>query len=202
MPTIRPYRPGDREALYDICIRTGHAGKDATDLYTDPRILPDIFAGPYLALRPELAFVLADPADRPIGYVLGAADTAAYVKEYRAVWLPTVAGRYPPGSGSGRDAQRIEELHHPEWMWCEELAEYPAHLHIDLLPEAQGQGAGRAMIEHYLAALRAAGVRRVHLGMSAANTGAKAFYDRLGFEELGRSPDGNGLTLGRSTDPA
>ena len=200
MPTIRPYRPEDREALYDICIRTGDAGKDATGLYDDPRILPEIFTGPYLALQPDLAFVLAAPDDRPIGYVLGAADTPAFVAAYLAEWLPTVADRYPEGSGRGMDAIRIGGLHHPEWMLMPELADYPAHLHIDLLPEAQGQGAGRAMMAHLMARLRAAGVPRVHLGMSAANTGARAFYDRLGFTELQRSPDGFGLLLGRSTD--
>ncbi|MHA6760878.1 GNAT family N-acetyltransferase [Streptacidiphilus sp. PAMC 29251] len=199
MPTIRPYRPADHDAMYDICVRTGHAGKDASGLYTDPRILPDIFTGPYLALEPQLAFVLADAEDRAIGYVIGTADTPAFVAAYRERWLPTVAARYPEGSGTGLEAGRIQELHHPEWMWREDLVDYPAHLHIDLLPEAQGQGAGRAMIERFLAALRAAGVARVHLGMSTANTGARAFYDRLGFQELGRSPDGHGLTLGRGT---
>ena len=200
MPTIRPYRPADFEALYDVCVRTGDNGGDATGLYQDPRILPDIFTGPYLALRPDLAFVLADDADRAVGYIIGAADTAAFVADFRRDWLPTVAARYPEGSGTGWDAERIEQLHHPEWMWHEELADYPAHLHIDLLPEAQGKGSGRALMGTYLAALRTRGVRRVHLGMSAANTNAKAFYDRLGFHELYRSPTGTGLTLGRDTD--
>lgn len=200
MSTIRSYRPADIKDLYDVCIRTGHNGGDATGLYQDPRILPDIFTGPYLALRPELAFVLADEEDRAVGYIIGAADTPAFVDDFRRDWLPTVAGRYPEGSGAGRDAQRIRELHHPEWMWHEELAEYPAHLHIDLLPEAQGKGAGRALMGTYLAALRDRGVRRVHLGMSAANHGARAFYDRLGFRELHRTGDGGGVTLGRETD--
>ncbi|MFC1433437.1 GNAT family N-acetyltransferase [Streptacidiphilus sp. N1-3] len=197
-PTIRPYRPADHDAMYDICIRTGNHGGDATGLYTDPRILPDIFTGPYLALEPQLAFVLTDSGDRAIGYVIGTADTPAFVTAYRERWLPTVADRYPEGGGNERDAQRIGELRHPEWMWSEAVADYPAHLHIDLLPEAQGRGAGRAMIEHFLAALRALGVRRVHLGMSSANTGARAFYDRLGFHELSRSEFG--VLMGRSTD--
>jgi ribosomal protein S18 acetylase RimI-like enzyme len=51
----------------------------------------------------------------------------------------------------------------------------------------------------YLAALRTAGVAGVHLGMAAANTGAKAFYDRLGFRQVWVSPDGGQLTLVRGT---
>ncbi|QMU74913.1 GNAT family N-acetyltransferase [Streptacidiphilus sp. PB12-B1b] len=200
MPTIRPYRPADREALYDICVRTGDAGADATGLYRDPGILPAIFTGPYLQLAPELAFVLADgpDAERPLGYVIGTADTRRYVADYRRAWLPLVAGQYPEGSGEGPDAERVRELHHPEWMLADGLADrYPAHLHIDLLPQAQGRGAGRALMDTFLAALRAAGAERVHLGMARRNTGARAFYDRLGFHEIDHP--GPALVLGRDT---
>ena len=202
MPTIRQYRPADLEALYDICIRTGDAGADATELYRDPRILPDIFTGPYLALEPELAFVLAeDGTDRPLGYVIGTADTPRFVAGYRRHWLPTVAARYPEGSGEGLQAERVWQLHHPELLLEGDVADrYPAHLHIDLLPQAQGKGAGRAMMNTFLGALRAAGVPRVSLGMAARNTGARAFYDRLGFHLVAR-PVPTLVILGRSTEP-
>jgi ribosomal protein S18 acetylase RimI-like enzyme len=55
-------------------------------------------------------------------------------------------------------------------------------------------------METYLKALRAAGVSRVHLSMSAANTGARAFYDRLGFHEIAR-PTPSRVLLGRRTHP-
>jgi ribosomal protein S18 acetylase RimI-like enzyme len=61
---------------------------------------------------------------------------------------------------------------------------HPAHLHIDLLPQAQGQGNGRRMIEALLAKLRALGVPGVHLGVGARNSGAIAFYERVGFTRL------------------
>ena len=85
------------------------------------------------------------------------------------------------------EAELIEAGVDPERMRIAELAEYPAHLHIDLLPELQGQGFGRRLIDTLRAALAARGVPAVHLGMDAANTGARAFYDRLGFHELASS---------------
>ncbi|MFC5908907.1 GNAT family N-acetyltransferase [Streptacidiphilus monticola] len=190
---IRPYRPSDREGLYEVCVRTGDNGADAAALYPDPRILPDIFVGPYLALEPELAFVLAESegAGRPVGYILGTADTAAFVARYRARWLPGVADRYPG------DGARERELRHPEWMLWPEAAGHPAHLHIDLLPEAQGRGHGRQLMRTYLDALAAAGVGAVHLSMGEANHAARAFYDRLGFTELARR--GGGVLMGRAT---
>jgi GNAT superfamily N-acetyltransferase len=60
------------------------------------------------------------------------------------------------------------------------------------------KGAGRALMDTYLKALRAAGVRRVHLSMSAASTGARALYDRLGFHQIAR-PTLTRVLLGRRT---
>ncbi len=58
---------------------------------------------------------------------------------------------------------------------------YPAHLHIDLLPELQGQGWGRRLIEILIERLRERGVPGLHLAASTDNAGALAFYPRVGF---------------------
>jgi ribosomal protein S18 acetylase RimI-like enzyme len=69
------------------------------------------------------------------------------------------------------------------------VAQYPAHLHIDLLPETQGQGLGRRLIETLFAELRRRGVPGLHLGMNPENIGAGAFYERLGMHRLESAPD-------------
>lgn len=183
---IRAYRPADRDDVYDVCVRTADSGGDARGRYSTDDFMPDLFAGPYLHLEPELAFVL-DDGDRVVGYVLGTADTARWAAEHRARWLPLVADRYPRATHGGPLSPQedlTELLHHPERNVHAGLEAYPAHLHIDVLPEHQGAGHGRALIRAFLAALGAAGVPAVHLGMVTANTPARAFYDRLGFHEL------------------
>jgi GNAT superfamily N-acetyltransferase len=83
------------------------------------------------------------------------------------------------------------------------LADYPAHLHIDLLPAYQRSGHGRKMIVTLLGALHDAGAPGAHLGVLAANTPARAFYHRVGFHELDVPGAAAVLRyLGRSTDPA
>lgn len=197
-PLIRAYRPSDRADVYDVCVRTAAAGGDARGQYSSDDLMPDIFAGPYLELEPELAFVL-DDGERVVGYVLGTADTARWAAEHRARWLPRVAERYPAVAEPTSPEERLVDLlHHPERNIHPELAAYPAHLHIDLLPSHQGAGHGRALIRTFLHALRGRDVAKVHLGMAPGNTGARAFYERLGFHEL---PHGDDVVLlGLSTD--
>ena len=184
---IRAAVPEDRDALYEICRRTGDAGEDASGLYEDPDLLGDLWVGPYLVLEPELAFVGVDDGG-VAGYVLGAADTAAFEAACEQRWWPELRVRHPEPPASG-DLTPDEELHrwihHPPSTPATVLAEYPAHLHIDLLPRVQSRGLGRRLIDTLLAILRDRGVPGVHLGVAAANRRAIGFYRHLGFTRLG-----------------
>jgi len=184
--SIRPYRPADRAAVYDVCVRTADAGGDARDLLDDPELPGHVFAGPYLELCPELAFVLADDAGAVVGYALGALDTPAFVVAYRERWLPRFAGSHPPPARPPvtRDERLRDELHRPERMLTPRFAGYPSHLHVDLVPRAQGHGSGRALIATVCAALRAAGSPGVHLGVVRRNERALGFYAHIGLERL------------------
>ena len=198
---IRPYQPSDHDAVYDVCVRSGDSGGDARGQYPSDDLLPDIFAGPYLYLEPELASVLDDKG-RAVGYVLGTADTARFVRRYRQEWLPALAGRHPePASGPARPYdERLAELYQPERMLVGELAAYPAHLHIDVLPDYQRRGYGRRLIETLLDALGRAGAGGVHLGVGTANVEAQEFYKRVGFDLVPvASPTGSVLFFGRRT---
>jgi len=72
---------------------------------------------------------------------------------------------------------------------------FPAHLHVNLLPRAQGQGLGRMLIERLIDRLRQRGIGGLHLGVDADNARAIAFYRHLGVAEVAVEDDG-GLILG------
>ncbi|MDN3718454.1 FAD-dependent oxidoreductase [Roseibium salinum] len=57
---LRPASLLDLEALYAICLRTGDAGKDASGLYSDPRLMGHIYAAPYVALDGLICLVAED----------------------------------------------------------------------------------------------------------------------------------------------
>lgn len=199
-PTIRLYRDTDRDAMFDVCMRTGWAGGDARGYFQDHELLPDIFAAPFAALEPELFFVL-DNGERVVGYVVGTADTVRFAKEFRERWLPTVADRHPQPTSepASHDEVMANLLHNPESMIIPDLADYPAHLHIDILPEYQGKGHGRELMRTELDALRRAGAPRVFLGMLTSNAASRVFYETIGFHVVPVANAGPLTYLGRST---
>ena len=182
--TIRPFQPSDLQALNEICLRTGDNGADASHLYRDPDLLGQRFAAPYAVLEPDLCFVLVRQ-DRPRGYILGTRDSAAFYARCEREWFPDLRRRYPlpEASDHSPDAEVIR-LFYEGYQVDEDLAAYPSHLHIDLLPEAQGQGYGRRLMETFLDRLRALAVPAVYLRVAKQNTRAIRFYEQVGFHRV------------------
>ena len=52
-PVIRAYQMQDRDAVYDVAVRTGAAGQDARGRYSTDDLIGDIYAGPYLPSSPS-----------------------------------------------------------------------------------------------------------------------------------------------------
>ncbi|NYI68364.1 GNAT family N-acetyltransferase [Spelaeicoccus albus] len=203
MLKIRPATIHDMPALYRICLRTALNGADASEYYADPDLVGHVFAGPYLTGDTAFGFVAADD-DGVAGYILGAADSPSFERWAERAWWPDLRNRYPSpardartGTGSdtaastaeAHDARLIRLLHAPPTADPQQTGDYPAHLHIDLLPRAQGSGAGRRLIDAFTGELASRGVAGVHLGVSAANPHAVGFYRHLGFRTLREDPE-------------
>src|SRR3990167_366257 len=137
MALVRPYRPSDLPALYDICLKTADNGADGTHLYDDSRIVGEIFAAPYGTLEPGHAFV-AEDADGVAGYILGAPDTRAFEARLEAEWWPALRARYAdaihvPAPQRTPDPWDACHIHRPPQNPQVVVDAAPAHLHIDLL---------------------------------------------------------------------
>lgn len=185
MPRIRPFRAGDEPALAEICLKTADAGADATGVFADDDLWAEVFVLPYVARHPELAFVVESDDSRVVGYAVSAPDTREFEDWFAREWWPRFAERWPLPESEVTRQDGILIYAYGRRGGAEPYGDtYPAHLHIDLLPEAQGQGWGRRLIETILDGLRAQGVSGLHLVASSDNTGALAFYPRLGFRPL------------------
>jgi len=198
-PVIRPAEFGDLDVLYSICLRTGAAGDDATALYADGDLLGHIYVGPYVLMESGFGFVL-DVGGEVLGYALAAPDTITFEAECAEAWWPALRRRYalPEGGAAfeaaDSDGELIAMIHEPPRTVPDLARAYPAHLHIDLLPAAQGIGAGRRLMAALETELVRVGAGGVHLGTSPRNVRSQGFYEHLGYRrlapgELG-TPDG------------
>lgn len=167
-------------------------------------------------MTPNWCWVLDDGSGKAVGYVLCAPDTPAFARRFREEFLHVVKEHgieQPAESEAVKDlaTQLRRDVFYPENMLQSDfpslVEQYPAHLHVDILPSHQGQEWGYKMITILLQKLQADQISGVHLGMSAANHRAGKFYDRLGFErfsemkeqgELGRN--GNAIYRAKKTE--
>jgi ribosomal protein S18 acetylase RimI-like enzyme len=178
---IRPYHPSDLVSLYKICLLTADSGKDASGLYKDPDIVGHFYAAPYAVLEPDLCYVLV-ANDVPCGYIVGTRDSQEFYQRCEKEWFPPLRKRYslPDEKDQTYDA-RIIRLIHSGHKPVDDLLDYPAHLHIDILPTGQGQGMGRKLMDVFINRLKELNVPALHLQVGKANPGAIKFYERIGF---------------------
>ena len=195
---IRQAKTSDMDDLYDICIRTGNNGEDARYLYDNHEALGIYYVGPYVVFEQELAFVLEDKLG-VCGYVLGTKDTKLFFKVMTEEWLPKYQKRFPMPEGDPEswnlDKKIFALIHNPNVSIPDSLNDFPAHLHIDLLPRARKKGNGRRMIETLHKKLEMLGIRGVFLDVGINNLNAQSFYEKIGYQKLQVTPSQEGLFM-------
>jgi ribosomal protein S18 acetylase RimI-like enzyme len=191
----------DLPYLYEICLKTGDESRDATPFFSDPYAIGQYYAAPYLVYPNGICFV-ADYEHRPQGYIVAVPDTVAFSRWMEEEWLPPLRKRYSEPFQPSRSEKEngiiglILRRRFPVDMAAQPyLADYPAHLHIDLLPCIQQKGVGRKLMDSLFAELAQQKVKGLHLGVGASNTGAVAFYQKVGFTVLKEFI--GGFTLGK-----
>ena len=181
---IRSYQHSDLNSLYSICLRTGNSGKDATDIYKDPKLLGHFYAAPYAILEPELTFIVTLNG-QPSGYILGTKNSEEFWKRSESEWFPNLREQYPlPKEDDISADANIIRLIHKGYILKKELADYSAHLHVDLLPNIQGKGLGKKVMLTFIDKLRELKVSALHLEVGKKNLGAIGFYKKMGFHKI------------------
>lgn len=171
---IRGYREADHDQVQRVCLGTG---TDPT--FAQPQmqqLLLNAFCNYYIEQEPENCFV-ADDGNGVVGYILCARDAG--------VWKENFPGCYAPGWEDGPLKMFYEGVMASPLKYA---GEYPAHLHIDILPEYQRVGVGSRLMDALLDHLRQLHIPGVMLGVASDNEKGKNFYRKYGFSVLEEGP--------------
>lgn len=204
---IRPYRAEDAERIRLICHQTGFMGEPADWFWRDRDSFTALFCDWWISHQPGSVLV-AELEGAAAGYLLGCDDSRRVAHEGRT-FLRHFVGRgcsLRPGTAGVMWRMLADGIldgargRLPARVWDER---WPAHLHIDLLPECRGRGVGRDLVTTWLQSLRERGVPGCHLQTTAENSAAVAFFEAMGFDRYGpaanepgfRSRDGRRLHI-------
>ena len=192
---LRSANVADLPELLRVCLETGDSGKDATALHNLPELVGDIYVAPYVLHEPEFAYALL-AENKVVGYLLGVLDTRTFESKLVEKYWPEAKAKYQRLAIeiTPADQELLKELDKQGLSNNELIAEFPSHLHIDIVESHQGAGYGKAMIAFLLAELKGAGSAGVHLHMSASNDRARVFYKKFGFNEV--TEDANECIMG------
>lgn len=194
---IRDAHPTDLPDLYRICRQTSGGATSVPPPVSDPDLVGHVFVAPYLFFEPRCCLV-AQAGTTLLGYVVGTSDTRGFAEWMESKWLPAVRERIPsdiePLSGHEGWLREIVQSPDPVPAFA---ADYPAHLHINLLPQARSTGLGRNLIQTLLLRLTESDISGIHIGVARANEPAIGFYRAMGFDTV-LAEDSGGLYLGRT----
>jgi GNAT superfamily N-acetyltransferase len=184
---IRLYRREDRDGVRLIAFQTGYMGEPIDWYWRDQQTFADLITSYYTDREPESLFV-AELDGTVMGYLTGCVDSrramGSATREIRrmirrgAFFRPAIASFFWHSIFDLVQDRGVpdEMLIDPRW---------PAHLHIDLLPEIRGRGVGRRLMNRWFGRLRELGSPGVHLGTFAENRRAIAFFETCGLTRLG-----------------
>jgi ribosomal protein S18 acetylase RimI-like enzyme len=142
----------------------------------------------YIRECTDTCFVLADDTDKAVGYILCEPDYKRYSRVFRRVDVPEIK------KISKKEGRLAFFLPVPCTFFGKS---YPAHMHIDILPEYQNKGYGSMLLNALLKELESRSVKGLMLTAGFDNAGAIRFYKRNGFKTVIKSKTINAIIMAK-----
>jgi ribosomal protein S18 acetylase RimI-like enzyme len=189
---IRKYRASDRAAVRSICYDTGLMGDPIDPYFGCLELFADYWMNYYTDYEPESAFI-AEADGEVVGYLVGCKSTAIQQEAQNKRILPRIR-RKLFSFGYKVDGRFFGFMYrYLRSMWRHEVveepvADYPAHLHMNLKNGFRSQGIGSLLMRIFLEYLKSNGIGGIHLGTTSYNKLAVPFYRKWGFREVSQHP--------------
>jgi ribosomal protein S18 acetylase RimI-like enzyme len=189
---IRPFTLADSESVFQIAADTAFFGEPVEYFMEDRRLFCDAMYRYYTTLAWEYGWV-AEAEGAIFGFLMGCVKTKEHPRNYALHILPglvarMIAGRYHVGIRTRRYIYGLVRTQLKYGPLRVDLAAYPAHLHINVIAAARGQGLGRKLLQAYLDQLQRLAVPGVHLHTTDHNLAACKLYEKMGFRLLAARP--------------
>lgn len=171
---IRPYKEKDKKNVQFICLNS-----DGPDNFSEigRKFLLTTYCDYYTEQEPENCFVATDENDNAVGYILCSENFDSFNK----IFMSEYSSRLAHSEYHCNEAKKSTVVpgKHKD---C-----YPAHLHIDLLPDYHRKGLGTILMDTLCTHLKSKGVTGIMLTVWAQNTSACRFYEKYGFSVIDQS---------------
>lgn len=187
---VRAFQPADRAAVRSIALATAMTGLPSSEFFDGDDLLADALTGYFTDNEPESCFV-AEINGTVAGYLIGARDTRVMDACFNRKGLfplirKTLAGGYLFRRKNMLLLCQVMKAAVTGRLWVPDFSrDYPATLHINLLPSARGFGAGGRLMAAFLEYLSRNHVSGVRLATMSDKAGQ--FFASQGFHLLFRS---------------
>ncbi|MBR5262573.1 MAG: GNAT family N-acetyltransferase [Clostridia bacterium] len=186
MIIIRPFEEKDKENVRFVCLNS----EGECQMSPEQRhYILTTYCNYYIENEGRNCFVAANEDDEAIAYIICTEDFDNYRKIFVEEYIPRLDENMTVWNFNARKgadgSTKLQEKYKKD---------FPAHLHIDVLPEYHRQGIGHKLVDALSAHLKAKGVCGVMLTVGSKNERGKSFYNKYGFEFI--EQDGDDVAFG------
>lgn len=172
--SIRSYRAQDADAMRHVCVRAGAQPLQQPNM---KKLILTAFCDYYIEQEPSNCFVAVDVNDQVVGYILCAENAEKWRSVFQSEYIERETAEQIRKFLEGSCASPLQYA-----------KEYPAHLHIDILPQYQRMGLGTRLMDVLVSHLKNKGVPGLMLSVSSDNEKGIGFYTKYGFSVLATQP--------------
>lgn len=186
---IEPFSVLRSNDVRRICVETSFQATVSESLRRNPDVITALSTDPYMKFRPDLIFVVrSGVSGQTVGYIAGCPDTRLLHAQIAEQILPRLKRRVMmhglllrPRTAGFFWQYIIDSLVERADLEFDNPT-YPAHLHINLLPEARGYGIGSRLIQLMIKRFRERSCSGCFVRTVQENTSAVKFFQAQGFE--------------------